>query len=146
MPRPKLTPQIAYNLAKALYDASGECDTRLEAVIAQNSGWAYRYAKDVLEGPFPKGEPMISQEPEWAYAYARDVLKGPWPEAEFAIAKYPGEAYRYAHYVLKAPFPEGESVIAQDADWAYWYAHDVLKGRPEDIARFKKIQRRIAQG
>ena len=42
--RPKLTPQIAYKLATRLYEATGECDTRLEGVIAQDAGWAYGFS------------------------------------------------------------------------------------------------------
>ena len=59
MSRPKLTPKIAYNLATALYAASGECDTRLESVIAQDTYYAYIYAADVIKAPFPEGEPAI---------------------------------------------------------------------------------------
>ncbi len=48
MPRPKLTPEIAYNLAKLLYRASSERDARLELTLARNPVWAYFYAKFVL--------------------------------------------------------------------------------------------------
>jgi hypothetical protein len=117
MIRPKLTPPIAYNLAKRLYEASGECDTRLESVIAQNPRLAYAYAMEILKGRFPKGEPRIVQDGGWAYLYAKDVLQG--------------------------PFPEAEPVIAQDPDYARWYIEDVLK-TPEDIARFKEVRRWFA--
>ena len=49
MGRPKLTPEIAYNLAVRLYGASGECDTRLESVLSQDAEYAYLYAKNVLK-------------------------------------------------------------------------------------------------
>ena len=114
MARPKLTPEIAYSLAWRLYAATGERDTRLESVIAQNPMWAYLYARDILKGPWPEAESMIAQDATWAYWYAKDILKSPWPEAE--------------------------EVIAQDATWRCFYARDVLK-TPEDHARFKEVQR-----
>ena len=69
---------------------------------------AYEYARWVLNGRFPGGEPAIAQDAQWAYEYAQDVLKG--------------------------RFPAGEAAIAQDAQWAYEYAQDVLK-LPSDQAR-----------
>jgi hypothetical protein len=118
MSRPKLTPQIAFNLAKALYDASGERDGRLESMIAQDAWEAYLYAKYVLKGQFPEAEPIIAQD-------ARS-------------------AFEYAYFVLKAPWPEGEPVIAQDLTYVQLYAKNVLK-TPEDCARFRKVQRWVAQ-
>jgi hypothetical protein len=114
MGRPKLTPEIAYNLAAALYRASGERDERLESVIAK--------------------------EAQFAYQYARLVLKAPWPEAEPIIVQEPRPACFYATYVLKAPWPEAEPVIVQNPKYAMWYADHVLK-TPEDIARFDEIWR-----
>ena len=112
--RPKLTPEIAYNLAERLYKASGECNTRLESVIARSSYYAFSYAWHILKGPFPAGEPAIMQHSIDAYLYARDILKCPWPEAEPAIA--------------------------QDTVYSHWYAREVLK-TPEDHTRFKEVQR-----
>ena len=115
MPRPKLTPLIALSLAVRLYEATGECDTRLEKVIAQEAWHACIYARYILKGPFSETEPVIAQYPEQTYLYAMDVLK--------------------------SPFPEAESVIARDPKWAYAYARDVLK-TDKDHARFERIQRR----
>jgi hypothetical protein len=112
MSRPKLTPEIAFNLAVRLYDASGERDERLESVIAQDA-----------------------QSACW---YAERVLKGPWLEAESVIAQDPACAYRYALYVLRSPWPEAEPVIVQDPRRAYWYARYLLE-TPEDVARFQAI-------
>ncbi len=75
MSRPKLTPQIAFNLAKALYDASGERDERLESVIVQDSYQAYRYAYGILKAPWAEAEPVIARDKSWAKIYIRDVLK-----------------------------------------------------------------------
>lgn len=82
MPRPKLTPEIAYNLAKLLYRASGERDTRLESVIAQRLLWAYFYAKFVLTGPFFAGEPVIVQDTINAHLY-KNLLRTPEDHARF---------------------------------------------------------------
>jgi hypothetical protein len=68
-------------------------------------------------------------DPQWAYHYAKNVLKGHWPEGEPAIATDPYYAYRYARCVLKGRFPEGEKTLAADPWSAYHYAEDVLKGR-----------------
>jgi hypothetical protein len=117
MARPKLTPTIAYNLAVRLYKASGERDTRLESVIMQNRDYTYLYS---------------------------DILLRPWPEAESIIAREPTWAYEYARYILKGSFPEGEPAIAQRQDYARWYANNLLE-TDEDYARFRKIERQIAQ-
>ncbi len=118
MSRPKLTPQIAYNLARRLYMVSGECDTRLESVIAQEGEWAYLYAKHILRGPWPEAEISLSKDPSWAYWYARDVLK--------------------------APFPEAEPAIAQDSGWTKEYLRKMLKTE-EDRDRFREVQRWVAR-
>jgi hypothetical protein len=120
MGRPKLTPEVAYNLAVRLYAASEERDARLESVLAQDPKIAYDYAYDVLFcDRFLAGEPAIMQIPRLAYAYACNMLKAPWPEAE--------------------------SVIAQDAHLADDYSYYVLK-TPEDKARFREVQRWVALG
>ena len=61
--------------------------------------------------------------------YARDVINGRFPKAEAVIARHAGAAYNYAKYVIKGKWPEGEPVIAQDAMAACWYAKDVSKMR-----------------
>lgn len=111
MSRPKLTPEIAYNLAMRLFKASGERDERLEAAIAKDPMRAGWYARYVLKGPWPKGEPAIAQDAYYAYGYASNVLEG--------------------------PFPEAESVIAQDRIHARLYKN--LLRTPEDHTRFKEI-------
>ncbi len=101
MSRPKLTPEIAFNLARRLYDASGERDERLEKMIAQSPMYASAYATSVLKGPFPEGEPLIIRYPGWACEYARDALKSPWPEAEPVIAQSVSWSGMYIRTVLK---------------------------------------------
>mgnify|MGYP001578888224 CR=1 FL=1 len=135
MARPKLTPQIALNLAWRLYEATGERDERLENMIAQDREVAYEFVADVLD--FPEGS-------QWAYWYAKNVLKAPWPEAESIIEASPRWAYEYAFRVLNGPFLKAEPEIAESSKWAYAYARDVLE-TDEDHARFKEILGRAAR-
>ncbi len=75
MSRPKLTPQIAFNLAERLFRASGERDERLESVIIQDLMFAYFYVRDILKTPWPEAESLIAQDQVLGYWYAREVLK-----------------------------------------------------------------------
>jgi hypothetical protein len=128
MSHPKLTPQIAFNLAERLYEASGERDERLEGVIAQDAWLAYLYAKDVLKGPFYEGEPVIAQDPQISYDYAKDALKGPFPEGEPAIAQDPQISYEYARDV-KGPWSVVDDMIIKFPHIGYLYSRDVLRQR-----------------
>lgn len=85
MSRPKLTPEIAYNLAEALYAASGERDERLESVIAQAPEYACWYARYVLKGPWPEAELVIVQDSLYSYLYAKRVLKTSEDRARFEV-------------------------------------------------------------
>ena len=44
--------------------------------------YSYRYALNIIKGPWKKGEDIISKYPEFSYQYARDVIKRPWPKAK----------------------------------------------------------------
>ena len=109
---------------------------------------AYIYAKNVLKGRWPEGEPVIATDPGLAYEYADHVIKGRFPEGEPAIAKWPAWAYQYAKYILKDRWPEAEAVIAKSnfasaglshVRYAYEYAKDVIGGRwPEAEAKIAK--------
>ena len=105
----------------------------LVATIAKDPQWAYWYAKDILKGPFPLGEPAIAKESWRAFWYAAEILKDPFPLGEPAIAKDPQWAYYYALDVLEGPFPLGEPAIA-NSGMAFLYARIVLK-LPEDQAK-----------
>ncbi len=56
----KMTAEVAARLSKALYEATGEMDPALVAVVAVDPFWSYRFARDVLRGPFPDGEASIA--------------------------------------------------------------------------------------
>jgi hypothetical protein len=76
--------------------------------------WAYYYARDVIGGRWPEGEPAIATSPYSAYYYARDVIGGRWPEGEPAIATSPD----YANQYLEA-FPEAKLEWAMNG-WLDW--------------------------
>lgn len=61
---------------------------------------AYWYARDVIQGRWPEGEPTIASTPMWAYMYAKNVIGGRWPEAEEAISQDPTVACLYTDYVV----------------------------------------------
>lgn len=87
------------------------------------------YARDVIKGRWPEGEPVIAKDPVWAGIYAAFAFKGRWPEAEATIASDPEGASTYARYVINGPWPAGEPAIAKDSWWAYLYARERIKGR-----------------
>ena len=77
---------------------------RREAAIAKYPKYAYRYAMNILKGPFKAGEAVIAKDPRYAHLYARDVLKGPFKAGEAAIAKSRHYSGLYAENVLKHDF------------------------------------------
>ena len=102
---------------------------KLEHVWAQYPEWAYKYAQDIIKGPWPPGEAAIAGSAEYAFRYARDVVRKPRAPGEAAIASNPHLAYLYARTVIKGPWPPGEAAIAGSADAAFEYALDVIGKR-----------------
>ena len=107
---------------------NGETDEYLVRAISKSADFSYIYALNVLNGPFPMGEPAIAKDARYSSLYATDVLKKPFPLGEPEIATDAWNAYAYAKDVLKGPFPLGEPAIASHAYYAYLYAKNVLKG------------------
>jgi hypothetical protein len=107
----------------------GDKDPILVKAVAKFPRYAFFYAKNILKGPFPLGEPTIAKHAMAAYQYARDILKGPFPLAEPAIAKHAMAAYQYARDILKGPFPLGEPAIRRSPTYSKYYEKNVLKGR-----------------
>jgi hypothetical protein len=55
-------------------------------VIKINSLWlAYNYALYTIKGSWKQSEDVISENLEYSYKYARDVIKGPFPKGESTI-------------------------------------------------------------
>ena len=113
-----------------IVDALKKAMPEKEHVIAECRVSAFQYAKDILKGPFPKGEKAIgSHFPDMAFEYAKDILCGAFKKGEMAIASDKTLAFNYAKEIIKKPFPQGEEQIAKDPYLAYEYASTILKGR-----------------
>ena len=97
--------QKKYYLIQLLSSVTGE-------TISNNAEFAYGYAKDIMKGPFPKGEKAISTDTQLSYWYAHDVLKGRFPEGENAISQSGSYSFHYAYNILNGRFPEGEKAIS----------------------------------
>jgi hypothetical protein len=85
------------------------------------SWYAFYYAEEVLDGPFPLGEIAIANAASESLDYAANVLKGPFPLGEPALATNCLFSYWYAQEVLKAPFPLGELAISKDPKYQTLY-------------------------
>jgi lambda repressor-like predicted transcriptional regulator len=87
-----------------------------EALIAQDGYFSELYASSLLGGDwFLQGEPLIAADPSYALCYVQNVIKGPWPEGEAAIAQNGLTAVDYATGTLDAPFPRGEDAIMNNS-------------------------------
>lgn len=98
-------------------------------IFAQNPEWAFWYAYDILEGPFPEGEDAIAMVAKWALLYAKHIIQGSWPKGEDAISTSTRHSFNYANTVLNGPFPKGEKIMSQFPESVYLYAKYVLKKR-----------------
>lgn len=92
-----------------------------EHILALDPYYAYMYARDVIEGRFPAGEPVIATHSVYSYLYAEDVIGGRFPEGEAAIALDPEFALDYAKNVIEGRFPAGEKAISSDKYFAREY-------------------------
>jgi hypothetical protein len=81
---------------------------------------AYRYAAEVVGGPWPEGEPIIAKHARWANDYAH-ILRGRFHAGEPQIAKAGPIAVSYSTQILKKPWPEAEKAIAKDGDASALY-------------------------
>ena len=102
-----MTPKEAYH--KCLKENSRIPE--LENIIAVDQKYSYWYSRDVINGPWEKGEDVISTDSEYSYFYARDVIKGHWKLGEEAISKNSECSHHYACNIIKEPFEKGHSVI-----------------------------------
>ena len=85
---------------------------KLEKYLAKSTEYAFKYAADVLDGPFPAGEAAIAKSAEYAHFYAREILEGPFPAGEAAIASDEHYAQEYATFVLEDNFYYNGKLIA----------------------------------
>ena len=59
----------------------------------------------------PELEEIIATNSYCSYFYARNIIKGPWKRGEEAINKHPEYSFWYALYVIKQPFEKCHSHI-----------------------------------
>ena len=136
-------PEIAYIRLEHFPD-----DERAIDCIAKDAKWSYWYAKDILHGRFPAGEPEIAKNAGMSYNYALDVIKGRFPAGEPELAKNIYLAGRYAVDVINGRFRaaepnirkymdmskeemnaasnRGDHVLSKDIRYARFYKRDVL--------------------
>jgi lambda repressor-like predicted transcriptional regulator len=114
-----LAAKYAYNYGKEILNNNWNND--LEDLIVKDPEYSYMYARDLIKGPWVKGEDAILKNPEWSYKYAKNVIKGPWIKAEDTISKNPEWSYKYAKNVINGPFPKGEQVIYNDPTYKDLY-------------------------
>lgn len=120
-------PKKAFKFAKDIVQGEWK---RGEDVISQSAVPSYKYARECLhDRRFPKGEPAIATHTGASVLYAANIIGGAFPMGEDAIIRNPEASYEYARYALKKAFPKGESSIAQDAESSYNYAVIVLEAR-----------------
>ena len=82
-----LNRSYVYNLAESIYFKLNVRIRELESRFSSYPKYAYRYARDVIEGRFEEAEPVIARDAYYAYYYARDVIKDRFHEAEPVIAQ-----------------------------------------------------------
>jgi hypothetical protein len=125
---PAIAKKYADDYVQTVLEPAGITDfTAHAAANAKKPDKAYIYAH--RKGPWPAGsagEAVIAKDPKWAYRYAENILKGPFPAGEEAIAKDNWSAYHYALFVLKPAgikrWPDGEKAIVQSDQTAFEYA------------------------
>lgn len=96
---------------------------------AENPGTAYTFSVNVLDGPFPEGEPAMAKESVYSYQYAFMVLHDRFPMGEPVIATHYSYSYSYARNIIHGRWPEGEPAILKNGDAIIRYAERVIMGR-----------------
>lgn len=63
---------------------------------------------------------VIGDDSTCSYRYAAEVLNGPFKEGESSIAVHGQNSLRYSRNVLKGRFPLGEAAIKRDGFWVFY--------------------------
>ena len=109
----------------------------IEAAIARDPQTAVDYAKIILKGPFPLGEPAIATQFYSSLRYAGATHK-PFPPFEDELARSaPIHILQYCEYIGQR-FPKGEPLLLKEAsvNSLAGYAYEMIGGRwpeAEDI-------------
>ena len=99
--------------------------TEEKEIAKTNPKWAYEYTSE--HGKDKELEPIIAKSAKYSYRYAGEILNGPFKLGEKAIATGPWESLFYAKEILKGQFPLGEPVIAKSTEYSKEYTKNVLK-------------------
>ena len=85
-----------------------------EKVLATNGEWAFSYAQEVLQGPFPEAHAILATDLDEGLVYAQHILESRWPEFEATLFQmdddgrptYLPQALTYAlHFGCRLPEP-----------------------------------------
>ena len=140
-PYKNLSSDQAYDLAINLSSKNTPIPKGLEEIIAQDPHNSYFYAKYVVKGRFPQGEPMIMSNLDAKANYIRFLNKIGYEDLEESTSNQQRNPYKNlspenAYYkavdlfVINEPIPkELEKIIATDPNYAYFYAKDIIKSR-----------------
>lgn len=83
-------------------DDNIEMIPKLKSIILENPKYCYYYLNKYND--LPNGEQVISKSSEWSYRYARDIIRGPWKQGELAISENHLHSIRYVREVTHKPF------------------------------------------
>jgi len=94
--------------------------------IINSPEMSYFYARNILDGRFPEGEPAIMTDFHYLFHYAYNVIQGRWPEAEPIVLKDFRNAFEYAQHIIKGRWPELENILLNNID-SINHEHDVAE-------------------
>lgn len=107
-------------LEEKFYDAIHEKDKKLAHLLAPyiTDPWLlFHYANDIVKGKVcNEMEDIIAKDADSSFFYANEVLEAPFPKGEPVIATHDENSYLYAYFVLKKAFPLGEEAIIKGKD------------------------------
>jgi len=118
-------PLVAWDLAN-----TDEQKRALGHLWAQDPKLAYDYASTVLHGRFLAGEPAIARNSAWAYYYAWNVLEKPWPPGSKAIETIARDTYYSDEYAREVLELSGEDAKKWGA--GYLEQHGLEPHQPND--------------
>jgi hypothetical protein len=89
------------SLIDKIADYEAKKQEKIEALPKDSPELYYHQAKETRERLASELEAIIATEARWAYRYARDIIGGPWPEAELTIMNDVDYCWKYGKYILK---------------------------------------------
>ena len=102
------------------------------AGIAGDAVMAFQYARNVVRGRFPAGEPAIMRS-AMAVGYAVEFIGGRWEEAEGFICRNADQVYSYSKSLVGGRWLEGEAAVLGDFNVSMRYLRDIVGGRWEEL-------------